>query len=37
MDMDAVLLEPPDDSESPVRVAPGDVLPEILARIQARL
>jgi len=37
MEMDAVLLEPPGDSEEPVRVAPGDVLPEILARIQARI
>lgn len=36
MDLDALLFDPPDDSESPVRVAPGDVLPEILARIQAR-
>jgi predicted kinase len=37
MELDALLLEPPDDSEAPVRVEPGDVLPEILARIQARL
>jgi predicted kinase len=37
VELDASLLEPPLDSEQPVRVRPDDVLPEILARIQSRL
>jgi len=36
MELDASLLEPPGDGEAPVRIVPGDVLPEILARISAR-
>jgi predicted kinase len=31
------LLEPPDDTERAVRVSPGYVLPEVLARVSARL
>jgi predicted kinase len=37
MRQDITLLEPPGDTERPIRVSPGYVLPEILAKVSARL
>jgi hypothetical protein len=37
MRLDITLLEPPEDAERAVYVSPGYVLPEVLARISARL
>ena len=37
MRQDISLLEPPEDTERPIRVSPGYVLPEVLAAVSARL
>jgi predicted kinase len=37
MRQDISLLEPPEDTERPIRVSPGYVLPEVLAKVSARL
>jgi predicted kinase len=37
MRQDSSLLEPPEDTERPIRVSPGYVLPEVLAKVSARL
>ena len=37
MRLDVSLLEPPQDAERAIYVSPDDVLPEILARVNARL
>lgn len=37
MRLDNSLLEPPEDAEQAVYVSPGYVLPEVLARVSARL
>jgi predicted kinase len=35
--LDSALLEPPEDAERAIYVSPGYVLPEVLARVSARL
>ena len=37
MRLDASLLEPPDEAERAIYVSPDDVLPEVLAKVSARL
>lgn len=37
MRLDSSVLQPPDDAERAIRVSPDDVLPEVLARVSARL
>jgi predicted kinase len=37
MRLDISLFEPPDDSERPIRVRPGYILPEVLAEVSKRL
>jgi hypothetical protein len=37
MRLDVSLLEPPQDAERAIYVSPDHVLPEILARVNARL
>ena len=37
MRLDISLLEPPQDAERAIYVSPDDVLPEVLARVSARL
>jgi len=37
MRQDISLLKPPGDTERPIRVSPGYVRPEVLAKVSARL